>query len=99
MSNPLKGRSFEVDLGPFAPRLTFIDDNQMRLQAQIGPTTVDEVLAADVTTLRPNLYVVTWTESGGNFIVQVQDHDSGTVINRARLADGQMFNVTGTIRA
>ena len=40
----LAGRAIDVDLGPFVPRLTFLADSRMRLQAQIGPNTVDEVV-------------------------------------------------------
>ena len=94
----LAGRAFDLDLGPFVPRLSFISDKQARLQATIGPTVVDEIIAVDVATIRPDVHVVSWVESSGNFIVQLQDHANGVVHNRARLADGQLFNATGTIR-
>ena len=93
----LTGRAFDVDLGPFIPRLTFLADNRMRLQAQIGPATVDEVVPVDVTDIRPNLFLVAWRESSGNYVVQLQDHQNGVVHNRARLADGQVFEVKGSI--
>ena len=98
MTTALTGRVFDLDLGPFVPRLSFLSDGEARLQAQIGTTTVDEMLAVDVVPLGPDVYLVSWTESSGNFIVQVQDHGNGVVHNRARLADGQVFPATGTIR-
>lgn len=98
MAQELAGRVIDLDLGPFVPRLSFLSGSEARLQAQIGPTTVDEVLAVDVVPLGHEVYMVSWTESSGNFIVQVQDHGNGVVHNRARLADGQVFPATGTIR-
>jgi hypothetical protein len=94
----LAGRAFDVDLGPFVPRLSFLGEGKMRLQAQIGPTTVDEIVPVDVTDIRPDVFLVTWKESSGNYIVQLQDHQNGVVHNRARLADGNLFEVEGTIR-
>jgi hypothetical protein len=97
-NSTLAGHSFDVDLGPFVPRLSFLNDTQMRLQAKIGPTTIDEVVTIDVTTVRTNVFVVAWTEKSGNFIVQVQDHERGIVHNHARLADGQLFQARGAIK-
>jgi hypothetical protein len=94
----LNGRSFDVDLGPFIPRLTFLAEDKMRLQAQIGPATVDEVIPVDVRDIRPDVFLVSWQETNGNYIVQLQDHQNGVVHNRARLADGNLFEVEGTIR-
>ena len=95
----LAGRTIDVDLGPFVPRLTFLAGSKMRLQAQIGPNNVDEVVAVDVKASRPDVFLVAWKESGGNYVVQLQDYQNGVVHNRARLADGQVFEVEGTIRA
>ncbi len=99
MSNALVGQSIDVDLGMFVPRLSFVSDNEMRLQAKIGPTEIDEVVPVAVAKLRPDVFVVAWTESSGNFVVQVHDRAAGTVVNHARLADGQLFQVEGTVRA
>lgn len=94
----LAGRAFDVDLGPFVPRLTFLADSKMRLQAQIGPATVDEIVAVDIRNVRPDIFLVTWTESSGNYVVQLHDHQNGVVHNRARLADGNVFEVEGKLR-
>jgi hypothetical protein len=96
---PLTGRTFDLDLGPFVRRVTFLSDTQMRLRAQIGPNTIDEVVKIDVTTVRPNVFMIGWTEQSGNFIVQLQDHENSVVHNQARLADGQVFQAKGAIRA
>jgi hypothetical protein len=94
----LAGRSLDVDLGPFVPRLTFLDGSKMRLQAQIGPANVDEIVAVGVKDVGPTLCLVSWTESSGNYIVQLQDHQNGVVHNCDRLSDGSLFDVEGTIR-
>lgn len=96
-NSTLNGRTFDIDLGPFVPRLSFLSDTEMRLEAQIGSTTIDEVVAVNIASVRPGLFVVAWTEKSGNFIVQVQDHQSGVVYNQARLADGQLFQAKGSI--
>jgi hypothetical protein len=93
----LAGRAIDVDLGPFVPRLTFLADSRMRLQAQIGPNTVDEIVAVNVQPIRPDVFLVAWAESSGNYIVQLQDYQNGVVHNRARLADGQLFEVEATM--
>ena len=95
----LAGRSFDVDLGPFVPRLTFLGGSKMRLQARVGPATIDEIVSVGVKDIGPELFLVSWTESSGNYIVQLQDHQNGVVHNRARLADGKLFEVEGTIRS
>ena len=95
----LAGRAIDVDLGPFIPRLTFLTDRRMRLQAQIGPNTIDEVVAVDVKSVRPDVFLVAWSESSGNYVVQLQDYQNGIVHNRARLADGQLFEVEATMKA
>ncbi len=94
----LAGKSFDCDLGPFVPRLSFRDAG-LRLQARIGDVEVDETVEVAVTTIRPNVYSMSWTEKSGNFIVHVQDHENMVVHNYARLADGQLFCTQGTIRA
>jgi hypothetical protein len=94
----LAGRTVDIDLGPFVPRLSFLSDSEARLHAEIGPTVIDEVVAVDVAPIGPDVFVVSWTEQSGNFIVQVQNYQSGVVHNRARLADGQLFSATGTLR-
>jgi hypothetical protein len=94
----LTGRSFDVDLGPFIPHLDFLNDNQMHLTARIGDDVIDEVVDVEVATVRPEVFLVSWTEKSGNYIVQLQDHEKRIVHNRARLADGQVFQVEGVIR-
>lgn len=94
----LAGHSFDCDLGPFVPRLSFGDDG-LRLRAKIGDVDIDEMVEVDITTVRPNVFSMSWTEKSGNFIVHVQDHENMVVHNYARLADGQLFCVQGKIRA
>ena len=95
----LAGRTIDVDLGPFVPRLSFLDDKRMHLKAQIGDVAVDEIVAVDVQLVRPDVFLVAWSESGGNYVVQLQDYQNGVVHNRARLADGSLFEVKATMQA
>ena len=94
----LVGQSFDCAFGSFVPRLTFRSAKELRVQALIGDSEIDEVVAIDVTDVRPNLFIMRWTEQSGNFIVQLQDHENGVVHNYARLADGQLFCSQGSIQ-
>jgi hypothetical protein len=80
------------------PRLTVLSPTELRVQATIGATEIDEVVKNEVTSLRPGLFIMSWTEQSGNFIVQVQDHENRVVHNYARLADGQLFCAQGAIQ-
>src|SRR5262245_24295858 len=87
----LVGRTFDCAFGPFVPRLTVRSTTELRVQALIGTVEIDEVVKVDVTGVRPNLFIMSWTEQNGNFVVQVQDHENRVVHNYARLADGEQF--------
>jgi hypothetical protein len=80
------------------PRLTFRPQGEMRVEATIGEHRIDEVVKVDVTNVRQNLFIMSWTEKNGNFIVQVQDHENQVVHNYARLADGQLFCAQGELQ-
>ncbi|MER9831085.1 hypothetical protein NKJ51_22345 [Mesorhizobium sp. M0134] len=94
----LVGKTFDCVFGPFVPRLTFFSPQELHIQASIGTTEIDEVVKVDLTSVRPNLVLASWTEQSGNFIVQLQDHEKGIVHNYARLADGQLFCAQGAIQ-
>ena len=100
MSNPqLTGRAFTIDLGVYIPKLTFVGDGRMRVEADLGAQTIDELVDVVVIELAPRLVMVSWTESSGVFVVQVQDHAAGRVHNRARLPNGDVFRAEGALSA
>lgn len=92
------GKPFDCVFGAFVPRLTYQSDREMRVQAIIGEASVDEVVSVGVASIEPGVILVSWTESNGTFVVQVQDHAKAVVHNVARLPDGQLFRGEGTIR-
>ena len=94
----LVGKTFDCSFGQFVPRLTVLSPTELRVQATIGATEIDEVVQSNLTGVRPGLFIMSWTERGGNFVVQVQDHENQIVHNYARLADGQQFCAQGTIQ-
>ncbi len=91
-------KPFDCVFGAFVPRLTYRSDKELRVQASIGGTEIDEVVTVGVTNIAPDLILVSWTEQNGNFVVQLQDHGNAVVHNVARLADGQLFRGEGEIR-
>ncbi len=97
-SPTLVGQSFDCVFDAFTPRLTFHPDDRLRVQATIGDIRIDQTVEVDVAAVRPNVFVVSWVEDSGNFIVQLQDHENGVVHNHARLADGQIFRAAGPLR-
>jgi hypothetical protein len=94
----LVGRTFDCVFGAFVPRLTFQSTEQLRVQALIGDTEIDQMVPLELTAVRPNVFIVSWIEDNGNFIVQLQDHENGVVHNHARLADGQVFRAEGRLQ-
>lgn len=94
----LVGQTFDCVFGAFVPRLTFKSTEQLRVQALIGGTEIDQVVPVELTGVRPNVFIVSWVEDNGNFIVQLQDHENGVVHNHARLADGQVFRAEGKLQ-
>ena len=95
----LVGKTFDCAFGAFVPRLTVLSPTELRVQATIGAIEIDEVVKSDLTDVRPGLFIMSWTEQSGNFVVQVQDHDNNVVHNYARLADGQVFCAQGEIQS
>lgn len=94
----LVGRSFDCDFGSFVPRLTFRSAHELQVQAKLGDVDIDQVVQAEVAGVRPDVFIVSWVEDSGNFVVQLQDHENGIVHNHARLADGQVFRAHGRLR-
>jgi hypothetical protein len=94
----LVGQTFDCVFGAFVPRLTFKSTEQIRVQALVGDAEIDQVVAVELTGVRPNVFIVSWVEDNGNFIVQLQDHENGVVHNHARLADGQVFRAEGRLQ-
>lgn len=94
----LVGKTFDCSFGAFVPRLTVLSLNEMRVQATIGSTEIDEVVSTTLTGVRPGVFVMSWTERSGTFVVQIQDHDNDIVHNYARLADGGLFCAQGAIQ-
>jgi len=94
----LVGRTFDCDFGSFVPRLTFRSGEELRVQAKLGDMDIDQMVKAEVAGVRPDLFIVSWVEDNGNFIVQLQDHANGVVYNHARLADGHVFRAEGRLQ-
>lgn len=95
----LVGKTFDCAFGAFVPRLTVLSPTELRVQATIGSTEIDEVVQSEQTAVRPGVVIMNWTERNGTFVVQVQDHQNMIVHNYARLADGQTFCAQGSIQS
>lgn len=94
----LVGNTFDCVFGSFVPRLTFRSGEELRVQARIGDTDIDQTVAVHLAPVADDVFIVSWVEDNGNFIVQLQDHGNGVVHNHARLADGQIFRAEGQLK-
>ncbi|MBL8581233.1 MAG: hypothetical protein JNL61_03255 [Rhizobiaceae bacterium] len=94
----LVGETFDCVFAEFAPRLTILSPTELHVRATIGTIEVDEVVISSLAGIRPGVFVMSWQERSGTFVVQVQDHQNKLVHNYARLPDGQLFCAQGTIR-
>jgi ABC-type lipoprotein release transport system permease subunit len=57
-----------------------------------------ETVEIKLTELRPQLYMITWTEKNGNTVTQIQDHGKEVVYNNWTLPGGEFVHANGTLR-
>lgn len=91
------GRAFDCRFGPFVPRLTFLSATSLQLDVLTPGGPVRQVVAIEVATVRPGVFMLSWTEADGTAVVHVQDFEAMAVHSHARLADGTLVRSEGTI--
>jgi hypothetical protein len=94
------GKKFAVDFGAKA-----ILDIQSKTSLTFTITEMDgkkvndiETVEMELTTIRPQLFMLTWKEKNGNTVTQVQDHKNETVYMNWTFPGGKFVHAKGTIK-
>ena len=93
----LLGKSFDCAFDMFTPRLRF-HPGGLHLLTTEGAVQIDETVEAHITALQPQLLMLHWVESSGVFVVHIHDYVAMKVHSVARLPDGQILAVDGTLQ-
>lgn len=97
-SRDFTGKSYKVDFGMFQFRLDFTSPQDMewaQIKADgLGPKNAERITRVEV---RPNVYMVYWTEKTGTRVTHVQDFARGIVHTNIATADGAFHNLTGSL--
>lgn len=96
---PAPGKSYEARFGDTAFLLRFDADGKRMRFEDIGEKPVDTVAqTVDYTAvkIRPNVYMVYWTEADGTTVVHVEDFEKRTVHTNITTPDLQFLNMTGS---
>ena len=57
-----------------------------------------ETVEIKLTQLRPKLYMLTWKETNGNTVTQIQDHKKGAVYNNWTTPGGEFIHAKGSLK-
>ena len=60
---------------------------------------IDDTVPVNVQSLQPDVFLVSWMKSSGNYVVQLQNYQNGVVQDRVRLSDNSLFEVESTMTA
>lgn len=97
-SAKIAGKSYKVDFGAVQFRLDFTSATEMSwapINADgLGPKTSERITRVEV---RPNVYMVYWSEKTGTRVTHVQDFARGIVHTNIATADGAFINLTGSL--
>ncbi|MCW3121539.1 MAG: hypothetical protein JWQ38_1031 [Flavipsychrobacter sp.] len=97
----LTGNKYFVDFGMAKAILHIWSESRLSftiIEKDDKQDNTTETVAVTITELRPALYLLTWKESNGNTVTQVQDHENELIYSNWTLPDGTFNNVTGSIK-
>lgn len=91
------GLEMQVAYPEFVVNLSLLTPTHLRFDIKDGPFARTEIVAIHVTPLGNSLFVVSWQESDGATVVNVQDYDRNLVHSTVTLADGRLLRMSGEI--
>lgn len=91
------GLEMDVAYPQFRVSLTLLSTTQLQFEIKDGPFARVEVVDILVTPLGNALFAVSWQESQGATVTNVQDYDRGLVHSYATLPGGEFLRMHGTI--
>lgn len=91
------GLEMDVAYPDFRVGLTLLSTSQLRFEIEEGPFARIETVDIQVISLANGLFVVSWRETDGSTVTNVQDFDRGLIHAYATLPDGGFLRMTGTL--
>ncbi|SFD51119.1 nuclear transport factor 2 family protein [Roseivivax sediminis] len=91
------GLEMEVSYPDFRARLKLLSAKQLEFEISEGPFARSETVDIEVKPLGNGIFAVSWQETDGATVTNVQDFDRGAVHSFATLPDGRFLRMTGTL--
>jgi predicted SnoaL-like aldol condensation-catalyzing enzyme len=92
------GQQMDVTYPAFAATLTLDSETQLTFEIKDGPFARTESVAIQVVPLGNGIFTVSWQESDGATVTNVQDFDRHVVHSFATLPGGEFIRMSGPIR-
>lgn len=95
---PAPGYTYEARFGGLAFQLQFdVDGKTMRFAPADAPDFgAAEAVTYRVLTIRPDVFLVTWTEADKTTVTHVEDFENGVVHTNITKPDHSLLNLTGS---
>ncbi|CAN7722314.1 nuclear transport factor 2 family protein (plasmid) [Ensifer adhaerens] len=90
------GLEMDVSYPSFQVSLTLTSATQLTFHIKEGPFARTETVDIQVVPLGNSIYAVSWQESDGATVTNVQDYDRGVIHSFATLPTGKFMRMTGT---
>jgi hypothetical protein len=91
------GQEMEVTYPPFKVHLLFSSDAELTFSIREGEFARTETVAIQIAPLGHSLFAVSWKESNGATVINVQDYDRGVFLSFVTLASGEFWRMTGSM--
>ncbi|MGM8227400.1 nuclear transport factor 2 family protein [Cellvibrio sp. ARAG 10.3] len=91
------GIEIDISYPNFQVSLTLLSVTQLKFVIKDGPFARTEVVDTHVVPLGNSLFAVSWQETDGATVTNVQDYDRGLVHSHVTLPTGEFLQMTGTI--
>lgn len=88
------GLEADVSYPNFQVSLTLLSTSQLKFAISEGPFARIEIVDIQVIPLGNGIFGVSWQESNGATVTNVQDYDRGVVHSFATLPDGQFLRMS-----
>lgn len=91
------GLEMDVSYPDFQVSLTLLSATQLKFEIKDGPFARTEIVDIQVVPLGNSLFAVSWQEKDGATVAHVQDYDRGLIYSYAKLPDGRILRMIGTL--
>lgn len=91
------GQEMDVTYPPFKVHLTIQSETELTFEIRTGEYARTETVAIQVTPIGNGIFAVSWKESNGATVINVQDYDRGIFLSFVTLASGEFWRMTGTM--